>query len=211
MKTILFCAAISTLVGTSLICACNSKSSTDMPDKSAARKTEATVQYGGFPNQVEWGKHLVAMGGCSDCHTPKSMTGAGLMPDTSMFLAGHPANVPPPDVDRKELEKKGLALTNDLTTWVGPWGISYSANLTPSESGIGNWNEGEFLNVFKNGKFNGLQASRNLLPPMDGVAQGLRHAASDNELKAMFAYLKTLKPVNNAVPTPVPPENLARK
>lgn len=162
--------------------------------------------YGGFPNEIAWGRHLVNMGGCNDCHTPKVMTPNGPMPDTSMILAGHPANVPPPQIDRKGMGSKGLIVTNDLTVWIGPWGISYAANLTPdTTTGTGNWTEEQFLRVFREGKFSGAENARSLLPPMSFVAEGFTHAASDDELKAMFAYLKTIKPVHNVVPAPVPP------
>jgi hypothetical protein len=53
--------------------------------------------------------------------------------------------MPPPNVNRKELESKGLFASNTLTAWVGPWGISYSANLTSDSTGIGMWKEEQFL------------------------------------------------------------------
>ncbi|MGH2643044.1 MAG: diheme cytochrome c-553 [Chitinophagaceae bacterium] len=166
--------------------------------------------YGGFSSQVEWGKHLVAMGGCEDCHTPKKMTAHGPVPDTSMYLAGHPAQIPPPEVNRKEIESKGLIVTNDLSVWVGPWGITYADNITPDETGIGNWNEDQFLRVFREGKWKGLEGSRPLLPPMSFVAEGISNAASDNELKAIFVYLKSIRPVHNMVPPPAPPVTAAK-
>jgi hypothetical protein len=80
---------------------------------------------------------LVTIGACHDCHTPKKMTPNGPDLDSSLLLSGHPAQSPPLDVDRKEIESKGLAVTGDLTEWIGPWGISYTANLTSDASGIG--------------------------------------------------------------------------
>lgn len=165
----------------------------------------AKNNYGGFSSQVEWGKHLVAMGGCGDCHTPKKITAQGPVPDTSMFLAGHPSQIPPPEVNRKEIESKGLMATNDLSVWIGPWGITYAANITPDTTGIGNWSEEQFMRAIRKGKWMGLEGSRQLLPPMSFVAENINAAASDDELKAIFAYLKSIPPVHNLVPAPVPP------
>jgi Cytochrome c len=159
-------------------------------------------QFDGFANQVEWGKHLVMIGGCNDCHTPKKMTPMGPVPDTSLLLSGHPAKMPAPDVNRKEMENKGYAVTKDLTAWVGPWGISYSANLTPDKTGIGEWSDEQFIRAIREGKWMGLEGARQLLPPMPWQQLG---GMRDDELKAIFAYLKSIKPVNNLVPQPVPP------
>ena len=174
----------------------------------SAKKTDipvTTVNYGGFKSQVEWGRHLVLIGGCNDCHTPKKMTAMGPVPDTSMMLAGHPSNIPPPVVNRSEMEKQGLAVTNDLTVWIGPWGISYAANLTPDETGIGNWTQAQFFKAIREGKFMGMDGTRPLLPPMSFIAEGVR-VMSNDELAAVFAYLKSVKPVHNLVPQPEPPE-----
>ena len=67
--------------------------------------------------------------------------------------------MPPPDVDRKEVESKGLAVTNDLTAWVGPWGISYAANITSDSTGIGNWSEAQFILCLREGNGKVLRAT----------------------------------------------------
>ena len=152
---------------------------------------------GGFESQLKWGEHLIIVSGCNDCHTPKKMTSTGPEPDFSLALSGHPAKIPPPDVDRKEMESKGLAVTNDLTVWVGPWGISYAANLTSDSTGIGNWSEAQFILCIREGKWMGIAGSRELLPPMPW--NDYKHM-TDGELKAIFAYLKSTKPIQNVVP-----------
>lgn len=43
------------------------------------------------------------------------------------------------------MEQKGIAATQTATAWVGPWGISYAANLTSDKTGIGNWQEENFF------------------------------------------------------------------
>jgi len=157
---------------------------------------------GDFKNQVEYGRHLVTIIGCNDCHTPKKMTAMGPVPDTSLLLSGHPAKIPFPDVNRKEIEAKGLAVTGDLTAWAGPWGISYADNLTPDATGIGSWSKEQFFRAIREGKWKGLKNSRELLPPMPW--QEFRNM-TDDELSAIFAYLKSIKPVQNIVPPPTPP------
>lgn len=178
-----------------LLAGCNQKQS----------KPAVAANYGGFATKVEWGQHLVLMGGCNDCHTPKKMTAAGPVPDMTLMMSGHPSDAPDIQVDRKDIEGKGLMVTSDLTAWVGPWGVSYAANLTPDETGIGNWTEAQFFKAIREQKFMGLDGTRPLMPPMNFVAEGLSAAASDSELSAIFAYLKTIKPVHNVVQQPKPP------
>jgi cytochrome c553 len=149
---------------------------------------------------VERGKYLVNAMGCNDCHTPMKMGAQGPEPDMSRFLSGHP-----------EKEKVGPApkLTNGWiaavnatgTAWVGPWGISYTANLTPDQNtGLGIWTEDMFIKAIREGKHMG--TSRPILPPMPwAVYRNL----TDDDLKSVFAYLKTIKPIANHVPDPIPP------
>ena len=170
-------------------------------NKTASTETSKT-EYGGFESQVLWGEHLVTIGGCNDCHTPKKMTDHGPELDSALLLSGHPAQMPAPDVDRKDVEKKGLAVTNDLTSWVGPWGVSFAGNITSDPTGIGNWEEANFICALRDGKFKGIKSARSLLPPMPWQ---FFKSMSDDELKAIFAYLKSTKPINNIVPQALPP------
>jgi mono/diheme cytochrome c family protein len=84
----------------------------------------------------------------------------------------------------------------------GPWGISYAANLTPHETGIKNWTEETFLNIFKTGKHLGLENGRPIMPPMPWEAFKM---LSEEDMKAIFAYLKSIPPVDNVVPAYTPP------
>jgi hypothetical protein len=164
--------------------------------------TASAENYGGYESREKWGEHLVLIAGCHDCHSPKKMTDHGPDIDWDRALSGHPSNAPTPDVDRKDMESKGLAVTNDLTAWVGPWGVSYTANLTSDATGIGNWEEINFLTAIRKGKYKGIETGRGLLPPMPWQ---MYNNFSDEELKAIFAYLKSTKPINNVVPAPLPP------
>jgi cytochrome c1 len=175
-------------------------------NKPAENKTTSTAteksSFGGYESQVKWGEHLVAIGGCNDCHTPKKMTAMGPVDDTTLILSGHPEQMASPDVDRKAMEGKGLVVTSDFTAWIGPWGISYSANLTPDETGTANWTESQFLYAIKNRVSKGLPGSRPLMPPMSMMPV---KNMTDDELKAIFAYLRTVKPIKNHSVQPTPP------
>lgn len=166
------------------------------------------MKYGGYESQAAWGKHLVAIGGCNDCHTPKKMGPNGPEDDTALLLSGHPSQMPPPDVDRKMVEAKGLALTNTESAWMGPWGISFSANLTPDSTGLGTWTEEQWFTCVKQGKYMGLETSRPLMPPMPVTST---MSMTDDELRAIFAYLKTIKPIHNVVPAYMPPVTAMKK
>ena len=165
----------------------------------------ATVEkpnFGGYESQAKWGEHLVTIAGCNDCHTPKKMTPMGPVDDSTLLLSGHPQSMPAPAVDRKQLESKGFVLTATFTSWVGPWGITYSANLTPDETGTGNWTEDQFLYALKNLVSKGLPGGRPLLPPM--ALMPVKYM-TDAEMRAIYAYLRTVKPVKNISVQPTAP------
>jgi len=91
-----------------------------------------------------------------------------------------------------------------LTAWVGPWGISYASNLTPDKAtGIGTLTEEMFIKTLREGKFMGV--GRPLLPPMPWEVYGKK---TDQDLKAIYAYLISIKPINNQVPQPTPPDKV---
>ena len=153
------------------------------------------------PTPVERGRYLVTVGGCNDCHTPKLQGGEGLRLDTTHLLSGHPQDMKLPAPPQPPPGPWMVVTDWTLSAWSGPWGISYAANLTPDEeTGIGAWDEAMFVNALRKGQH--LGAGRPILPPMpwQNFAQ-----MSDDDLKAVFAYLKSLPPVKNKVPEPVPP------
>ncbi|MEZ4687581.1 MAG: c-type cytochrome [Bacteroidia bacterium] len=155
---------------------------------------------------VKRGEYLTITTGCDHCHTPKKMTPEGPVPDMERWLMGHPAGNPLPEIDKTEIEPGKWALLNsDLTAAVGPWGISFSANLTPHETGIGNWSFDQFKKAMKEGKHKGLDGGRPLMPPMPW--QAYSHM-NDDDLKAIFEYLKSIKPIDNLVPAYVPPDEI---
>ncbi len=145
------------------------------------------------------GQKLVFLGGCNDCHTPLIMTARGPRPDSTRYLSGHPGNlkVPPPPA----LDMNWMAAANaTMTAWAGPWGISYTANLTPDSSGLGIWTEPLFMQAMRSGKHLGV--GRPIMPPMPIETLG---QLSDQELKDIWAFLRTIQPVHNVVPEYLPP------
>ena len=151
------------------------------------------------------GKYLVNAVGCDDCHSPKIMTAHGPEPDPNRRLSGHNNSEPLPPME-KNAGKNGWVLFNmNLTAFVGPWGISYAANLTPDDTGIGAWTFDNFLTAIRKGKYKGLEGSRDLLPPMPWQ---MYRNMTDEDLKSIFTYLKSLPPVNNQVPAPKPPTEI---
>lgn len=155
---------------------------------------------------VKHGEYLITAMGCNDCHTPKVMGARGPELDASRLLSGHPAEQPLAKIDTAILKDWAL-FAPTLTAAVGPWGVTYAANLTPDETGIANWTEEQFKKAIKEGKSKGMDNTRPLLPPMPW--QNYVNV-SDEDVKAMFAYLKSLKPVKNVVPNPQPLIAVAR-
>ena len=153
--------------------------------------------------QVKRGEYLVTIGGCNDCHTPWIMSKelGHPVPDMSRALSGHPRQFKIEKQARLEGDRWGFAGAATNTAFSGPWGVSFAANLTPDRNtGIGIWTPEIFRNTIRNGRHWGV--ARPLLPPMPWF--NYRHM-SDEDLNAVFAYLRTLKPIDNEVPQPLPP------
>lgn len=165
----------------------------------AGEPPKKPLTFGASP-EVARGKYLVGIMGCDDCHTPMKMGAKGPEPEMSRRLSGHPQefkvakNFAP---DPKGWVWAGNA-TN--TAFVGPWGVTYAVNLTSDATGVGSWTEENFVKALKEGKHLGV--GRPINPPMPWPAY--RHA-TDEDLKAVFAYLKTVPPVKNQAPEYEPP------
>jgi hypothetical protein len=161
--------------------------------------TDASSSAGAGESQLKRGEYLVGVLGCDDCHSPKVMGASGPDIDRSRRLSGHPAssNLPPPPSLGEG--PWGVAATLDLTAWSGPWGITYAVNLTPDQNtGLGIWTEEMFVKMIRTGKH--MSQSRPVLPPMPiAIYRNL----TDDDLKAVFAFLHSLPPVSNQVPDAV--------
>lgn len=167
----------------------------------SAEGTPATSE-----SQLEKGRYLVTYGGCNDCHTPKLMGPDGPRPDLARELSGYPEGKSLPAVPKDVIgpARWGGLASDDLTAWVGPWGISFAANLTPdTETGLGSWTEDMFKSAMRKGLHKG--EGRPILPPMPWYAMA---PMKDEDLAAIFAYLKSIPAVKNKVPEPVAPDKV---
>lgn len=175
-----------------IVFACNSSAPAPEQMAAPAQPTEAEL--------IERGRYLVETMGCHDCHSPKVMSPHGPELDPTRLLSGYRADAQLPPVPK---DAAGWALFNmELTAAVGPWGTTFSANLTSDETGIGNWTEEQFKRAITKGLYKGLEGSRPLLPPMPW--QNLQHL-KEEDIHAIFTFLKNTKPVENVVPAPLPP------
>ena len=152
--------------------------------------------------QVKRGEYLVTIGGCNDCHTPWIIQPDGKPgPDLTRTLSGHPQQFPITQPARLTSDRWGVAIAPMNTAFSGPWGVSFAANLTPDRlTGTGIWTFDTFKNTIRNGRHWGV--ARPLLPPMPWFNY---RKMTDEDLAAVFAYLRTLKPIHNEVPVPLPP------
>jgi cytochrome c2 len=154
---------------------------------------------------IKKGEYLVTTIGCNDCHSPKTMGERGPEVIPALMLSGYPGDRPLPKVGTDAL-KNGWGLFNsDMTTFVGPWGESFAGNITSDATGIGNWNIEQFKKAITQGKFKGMEGGRMLLPPMPWTEWG---KMKEEDVEAIFAYLKSTPPVRNIVPMPIPPDKL---
>ncbi|HEX6295681.1 MAG TPA: c-type cytochrome [Burkholderiales bacterium] len=152
------------------------------------------------PDRLARGKYLVTTSGCNDCHTPWKMGAAGPEPDMTRMLSGHPEkmDLPAPPALAGPWVMTAAA-TN--TAWSGPWGISFTANLTPDpETGLGKWTLRNFRDTIRTGRHMG--RGRPILPPMP--IPMYKHF-TDEDLDAIYSYLRAIPPVRNRVPEPLPP------
>ena len=78
------------------------------------------------------------------------------------------------------------------TTFKGPWGEVNSANITPDPSGIGYYDEALFIKTLRTGHVGARQLS-SIMP------WGYFRNMTDDDLKTIFAYLRTLPPVQHRV------------
>ena len=168
--------------------------------RAIAADGQATATPEQKKTRVERGAYLVSMMGCNDCHTPWKMGAQGPEPDMTRALTGHPQDMvmpPPPPASGPWIWHGGA--TN--TAFAGPWGVSFTANLTPDpETGLGKWTAKNFMDTIRTGRHMG--RGRQILPPMP---YPMYKNFSDDEFEAIFSYLQTIPAMKNRVPEPLPP------
>jgi mono/diheme cytochrome c family protein len=155
--------------------------------------------------RVERGRYLVTIGGCNDCHTPLKMGPKGPEPDMARMLSGHPESFPIAGGTAAPSATWLMTMATSGTAFSGPWGVSFAANLTPDDNtGLGIWTEEMFVKAVRTGRHMGV--SRPILPPMPWPNVG---AMNDEDVKAVYAYLRSIQPIHNRVPEPLPPSSAA--
>lgn len=167
----------------------------------AACKTEPAPAA--KPSPVERGRLLAITSGCHDCHTPLKMGQKGPEPDYSRQLSGHPADLVMPAAPALPADGPwNVTVGATMTAWSGPWGVSFTRNLTPdNETGIGTWTQQMFVDTIRNGRHMGV--GRPLLPPMPAAMYA---QMSDDDLGALYAYLRSIPAIKNKVPEPIAPQ-----
>lgn len=194
MKKVILCAVVIVAAITTTIVSCDSPA--------AGNAKVITKDSSWF---VKRGEYLVNSVGCDDCHSPKTMGPKGPEIIAELRLSGYPSSRPIAAVNTNEIKKGWAMFGPDLTNGAGPWGMSFAANLTSDETGIGNWSQAQFINSIRKGKFKGMDNGRDLLPPMPWY---IYKNMTDEDLKSIYYFLKTTKPVENVVPAPKPFDTL---
>lgn len=134
----------------------------------------ALTQKPSVSDKVKYGEYLTSAASCIECHTPATR---GQINKDLAFSGGRFFPFP------------------DGSTVV-------SANITPDkETGIGNWDEAAFIQRFK-------AFDRNINKSSDSVKSGEFNTImpwskysqmKDEDLAAIYVYLRTLKPISNKV------------
>jgi mono/diheme cytochrome c family protein len=164
----------------------------------ACGRAEAEAAKAAVPDRVARGKYLVTAVGCTDCHTPWKMGPKGPEPDMTRYLSGHPEKLRMPECKVHPGQWVGAP---SMTEFHGAWGKTFAANLTPDvNTGLGIWTEDMFIRAIREGKHMG--QSRPIMPPMPW--SNFRNF-NDEDLKSIYAYLRTIPPITNHVPDYEPP------
>lgn len=196
-EVLFLAAAIALLIGTIIEAGKPGSAAASDPSIGSAGASQPAASSASL---IERGKYLVTTMSCNDCHTPWKMGANGPEPDMTRMLSGHPQDV---KITAAHVPPAGwMATTNNtFTAWSGPWGVSFTANLTPdAETGLGKWTEEEFMAAIRSGRHMG--RGRPILPPMpfQNVA-----ALTDDDMHALFQYLRSIPAITNRVPEPIPP------
>lgn len=180
---------------------CNRDSVQRLASAALALSLFALAQSAIAQGSAERGRYIVNSSGCHDCHTPWVMTETGPAPDMSRALSGHPEDLLMPPAPLLPAGPWLVVSSATNTAWSGPWGTSFTANLTPDlETGLGRWTAKNFRDTIRTGRH--LGRGREILPPMP---YPVYNNLTDADLDAIFAHLQTLPPIRNRVPEPLPP------
>jgi mono/diheme cytochrome c family protein len=139
---------------------------------------------------LERGHYLVNyLGHCTGCHTPLGKDGQS---DKKLFLSGVPAKF-----------AGAKAGPPQVAGFPGPRGARvYAKNLTPDpETGIGKWSEEQFVRTFTTGV--SPVGVKYVISPMEW---DIYANMKEEDVRAIYRYLRTVKPIMNRVPANIPPK-----
>jgi hypothetical protein len=149
--------------------------------------------------RIARGREIVFSVGCNDCHTPKKMGPKGPELDMARLLSGHREEMKMPAPPLLPAGPWGIVASMEFTAFSGPWGVTHAPNLTPDENtGLGIWTEEMFVTALRTGRHMGV--SRPIQPPMPWEVYG---KLPEEDLKSIYAYLRSIPAVKNRVPEPV--------
>ena len=154
---------------------------------SSPETTPADWEQTGY---IERGNYLVNyLGHCVGCHTPLGPDGES---DMNLYLSGVPAKYAGTKVGRSQ-----------VAGFPGPRGARvYAKNLTPDpETGLGGWSEEQFVRTFKHGVRP--DGSKYSISPMEW---DIYANMKEEDVRAMYRYLRTIKAIPNKVPANIPPQ-----
>ena len=176
-------------------------------DKETQKEDISTIRKKEKDELIARGKYLVTVSGCNDCHSPKIMTPMGPIPDTTRLMSGYPSEKGIPTLSEAlAKDQSWVKMSQDVTAFAGPWGMTFGANLTPDEAtGIGNWTEEVFVKTIRTGKHLGQEGGRPVMPPMPWY---MIAKMTDEDLSSMYQYLMSLPAISNRVPAPIPPNEI---
>jgi mono/diheme cytochrome c family protein len=151
------------------------KSEADFPMNIIINTIPQKAEFSEIPaenDQIAYGKYLVNAAACGDCHTKQDKG----KPVAGMEMAG------------------GFAFKF-------PGGTTNSSNITPDkQSGIGNWTKEQFVHRFKAYADSAYKAPQLAKTDFQTVMPwGMYAGMKTKDLEAIYTYLQTIKPVNNAV------------
>jgi cytochrome c553 len=139
----------------------------------------AAPLYAADKDDLARGEYLVNILACGRCHTEGLLSGREA---TGPVLAG---------------SRVGVAYTAYSEDDSNP-GVVFPSNLTPDEeTGLGNWSEEEIIRAMTAGVAKGGHERLTVMPWSN------YGALSNRDLKAIARFLKSLSPIERAVPEPI--------
>lgn len=130
-------------------------------------------------DKVAYGKYVITMAGCIDCHTP--VKNGNIIMD-QVFSGGR--------------------------EFVMPGGVLTSSNLTPHASGLKNWTADQFVHTFKQYQDSSYVSPKLGPEDMNTLMPWMMYSGMEEEdLQAIFAYLQSLPPIDRAVQKFAPKNN----